>query len=302
MGVPVVFKKLIKTIVPNSVLNTLLYNKHTRLLRLKKTAKQRLTKRQLLRFDIHLTDHCNLKCKSCLHFSPLAPEIYQDVDILERDCARLAELTGGRVADICVLGGEPLLHPQITDCLDIARKYFPIDRIYIVTNGLLLPKQPEAFWKNCKKNNVGIDISLYPINLDLNKLKKLAEQHGVQLQFRGDPAVQRMKWTQQTLDLAGKQSISESHRICELANFCIQLINGKLYQCETTAFVKYFNGYFCKDLEITEKDYIDIYQAKELDEILNFLCKPTPFCRYCKTKEVNYIEWEHSKKEITEWT
>jgi MoaA/NifB/PqqE/SkfB family radical SAM enzyme len=293
-------KNLIKAFIPKFIRNKLMNNKYTRLFRLKYTAKKRLSKRALLRFDIHLTDHCNLKCKSCLHFSPLAPEIYQDVDILEQDCKRLSELTGGRVADICVLGGEPLLHPRITDCLDIARKYFPLDRIYIVTNGLLLQKQPQTFWENCEKNNIGIDISLYPIHLDLEKIKELAERYSIKLGMRGD---MRMRlWTRQTVDLKGKQNIKRSHKICELANFCIQLINGKLYQCETTAFIKHFNKYFNENLEVTENDYIDIYQVKDLDEILEFLCKPVPFCRYCKTKDVDFVKWEHSKKEIKEWT
>jgi sulfatase maturation enzyme AslB (radical SAM superfamily) len=128
MKVKKAIKKVLKKLVPRKVRNALINNKHIRLFRLKLTAKRRLEKRKLLRFDIHLTDHCNLRCKSCLHFSPLAPETYQDVDVLEKDCARLAELTGSRIADICVLGGEPLLHPRITDCLDIARNYFPHDK------------------------------------------------------------------------------------------------------------------------------------------------------------------------------
>jgi hypothetical protein len=236
-----------------------------------------------------------------LHFSPLAPKVFQDINILERDCKRLAELTSGRVADICVLGGEPLLHPQITACLDIARQYFPSDRIYIVTNGIVLLNQPAAFWENCVKNNIGIEISLYPIQLDLGKIKQTAKSYGIKIGFRGDPMVQRRTWTRQTLDLSGKQNIEESHKLCELANFCIQLIDGKLYQCETTAFIKYFNEYFHKNMEITEKDCVDIHKVKSLDEILEFLYKPMPFCRYCRTKEVDYVAWEHSKKEMTEW-
>ena len=299
-NVPKWVKKCIKTIVPKKILALLLYNKHTRLLYLR-TSKKAITKRSQLRFDIHLADHCSLKCKSCLHFSPLAPPVFQDTGILERDCERLAELTGGRVADICVLGGEPLLHPDTAGCLDITRKHFPADRIYIVTNGLLLLKQPEEFWQNCAKNKIEIEVSLYPVHLDLEKIKKTAEKHGIKLGLRGDPKIQRRTWMRQTLDLEGKQNGKKSHRVCELANFCVQLTDGKLYQCETAAFIKYFNEYFHKNLEITEKDYVDIYRVKNFDEILDFLCGPTPFCRYCKTAEVDYVDWENLKKTMEEW-
>jgi MoaA/NifB/PqqE/SkfB family radical SAM enzyme len=293
-------KKCITIILPPKIRDLFLYNKYTRLFLLK-SSKRSVTKRSQLRFDIHLTDHCNLQCKSCLHFSPLAPPVFQDTGILERDCKRLAELSGGRVADICVLGGEPLLHPDITGCLDIARKYFPVDRIYLVTNGLLLLKQTDTFWQNCAKNGIGIEVSLYPVDLDIEKIKERAEKQGIKIGFRGNPKTQRRTWTRQPLDLEGKQKGEKSHRMCELANYCIQLIDGKLYQCETTAFIKYFNEYFDKRLEITEKDYVDIHKVKDLEEILKFLCKATPFCRYCKTGEVDYVEWERSKKGMDEW-
>jgi hypothetical protein len=180
-----------------------------------------------------------------------------------------------------VLGGEPLLHPNITGCLDIARTYFPSDRIYIVTNGLLLLKQTDEFWQNCVKNDIGIEVSLYSVYLDLGKIKERAERWGIPIGFRGDLSTQRRTWTRQTLDLDGKQNIEKSHRLCELANFCIQ--------CETTAFIKYFNQYFNQSVETGENDYINIYQIKDLDEILEFLCKPISFCRYCKTKDVDFV-------------
>jgi hypothetical protein len=46
----------------------------------------------------------------------------------------------------------------------------------------------------------------------------------------------------------------------------------------------------------------DIYGVKDIGEILDFLCKPIPFCRYCKIKawEVG-VEWSVSKKRLTEW-
>jgi hypothetical protein len=186
--------------------------------------------------------------------------------------------------------------------LDIARKYFPIDRIYIVTNGILLHKQPESFWQNCIKNNIDIEISLYPININLDKIKQLAELYGVKLGLRGDPAVQKRAWLFQPLDILGKQDMVKSHKLCGLANLCFQLIDGKLYQCETTAFINYFNKYFNQKLQITENDYIDIYKAKSMKEILDFLCKPVPFCRYCDVKGRKALfQWGLSKKEISEW-
>ena len=71
----------------------------------------------------HLTDHCNLSCVRCSHFSPLAKSsFFIDVHLFERDCCRLAELTGGDVDEIQLSGGEPLLHPEVENLPYIVRK------------------------------------------------------------------------------------------------------------------------------------------------------------------------------------
>ena len=40
---------------------------------------------------------------------------------------------------------------------------------------------------------------------------------------------------------------------------------------------------------------------KDKEEILEFLAKPIPFCRYCKVRERKQQLWEVSKKDIKEW-
>ena len=49
------------------------------------------------KIDIHLVDHCNLNCRGCTHFSPLAQEFYLDLDSYECDLTRLSKLTRGDV-------------------------------------------------------------------------------------------------------------------------------------------------------------------------------------------------------------
>ena len=49
-------------------------------------------------------------------------------------------------------------------------------------------------------------------------------------------------------------------------------------------------------------DYIDIYKAKDKKEILEFLSKPVPFCRYCNVDNRKYsFDFEKSNKDINEW-
>jgi hypothetical protein len=109
-------------------------------------------------------------------------------------------------------------------------------------------------------------------------------------------------WQKVPLDLQGAQDIQTNFKICDMAGHCYQLVNGKLYQCAKSAYAKYFNDYFKQNLVITDDDYIDIYKAGSIDEILDWFCKPPPFCRYCNiNKKILSMEWGVSKKDINEW-
>ena len=78
----------------------------------------------LLRFEVHVAEHCNLSCRDCLHFSPLAKEEFLDIDEYRKDCARLSELFDSEVERLYLLGGEPLLHPNLVEIMKISREAF----------------------------------------------------------------------------------------------------------------------------------------------------------------------------------
>lgn len=58
-----------------------------------------------LRFQVQLTDHCNLNCINCLHCSPIAKKTFYPIDIYEKDIKRLASLSNGSAAWISLMGG-----------------------------------------------------------------------------------------------------------------------------------------------------------------------------------------------------
>ncbi|MDR2597140.1 MAG: radical SAM protein [Treponema sp.] len=250
--------------------------------------------------EVHVTEHCNLNCGGCNHFSCLAEEEYLEPQQFEKDIKRLSELTKD-FFNIKILGGEPLLHPRVTDFFDIARKYFPYTPIQITTNGLLLTKQPEDFWINCRKNKITISISQYPVKLDRKEIKKSGKKHKVKIVYTGSTAENRM--CKIPLDLSGSQDMKKSFQKCAISwGCCVTLRDSRIYTCCFAAHIKFFNRYFKQNLAITDDDYIDIYKVTNKDEIINFLEKPFPFCRYCKTSQTKFAQsWGISKKEITEW-
>jgi hypothetical protein len=54
--------------------------------------------------------------------------------------------------------------------------------------------------------------------------------------------------------------------------------------------------------EVSENDRIDIYKAKDIGEILDFLAKPMQFCRYCDFSNISFgKKWAVSEKKLSEW-
>lgn len=252
---------------------------------------------------LHLADHCNLNCRGCDNFSALAPEKFADIHTFENDCAQVSKLANGKIAEIQLLGGEPLLHPQVIEFLEITRKYFPKNTINIVTNGILLKKQPDEFWESCRKNDIRIIVTKYPIKTDYQLIKEITKKQGVPFSFYGNTETVDKTMQLIPLDVEGKQNAQDSFLRCTRANRCISVDNGKLYTCSLIPYVKYFSKTFEKKLDVTEKDYIDIYKAESLDEILQFVSKPVPFCRFCDMKGiVDGIPFDTTKKSIKEWT
>jgi len=268
-------------------------------------ARKRLKKREILNFSINLTDHCNLNCKGCNHFAPIAEENYYSVDLMEKDFKRICELANGRIDRVGLIGGEPLLHPNLIDILNIAGKYFfGIDRLELTTNGILLLKQEHTFWETCKKNNIIIDVSQYPIKLPYKEMEAKARHYGVNFEYkrrRDGTAVSYMH--KLPLNQSGTGDYKKNFYYCPLGNTCIALEAGRIYTCQMVTTVKHFNKYFSTNLIVSEKDYIDIYAVQTIEEIFHFLCKPIPFCRYCEVKNffVENINYEQSKKQIHEW-
>jgi molybdenum cofactor biosynthesis enzyme MoaA len=235
-----------------------------------------LSKPHISYVETHLTDHCNLNCKGCGHFSPLAPETFADLRTFEKDLQELsAKLTFGTFR---LMGGEPLLHPEIVGFTKAARKYLPDAEIAIVTNGIKLPQMDETFWHALKENNVKIHLSKYPTLPDFTALLKSKN-----VVFE----VTDYSYFSQALNFEGNFDIIASHKNCKI-NICHNLRSSKLYACPLI-----YAGYFSNDITLPEP--IDFYKLTGA-EIKKALEKPQIACKYCDTYNPRIFKWERNDK------
>ena len=254
----------------------------------------------VINLEVNVCDHCNLNCQSCNHFSPLIKEKNLDEEQYIRDLNRINNIYSGKVGRIMLLGGEPLMNDRITEICEVTRKILPDSAVYICTNGLMFPQMDKKFWRICREKEIGIKVTKYPVSFDYEYWQHYAEINGVSM---SDESTEEVKTTYKLpLSTEAKWNPWHNYMKCYLANQCVVLRDGKLYTCPIGAWVDYLNKYFGLELPELDANAIDIYENDNVEQIEDFLKKPTSLCAYCGIDKYEYdIPWAISKREIKEW-
>ncbi len=256
--------------------------------------------------EVDIVGHCNLNCKGCTHFSPIADKTFIDVESFANDLHRLSEIiSGDYFGTLYILGGEPLLHPNLVSILRISRECYPKQVIKIITNGLLLSKMNDDFWDCCEELQIIIEVTKYPIKYDYSDLNSIVSNRRkkVKIQYKGRTKFFVKKQYKLPIDIKGNQDMEYSYRHCFMGGSCLNLSKGHLYTCSYAAFIERFNKHFGLNIPITQEDGIDIYDASlTVRDILETMSKPIPLCKYCAVKDREYgLRWETSQRNIDEW-
>jgi len=243
--------------------------------------------------EMHLTDHCNLNCMGCGHFSPIADKWFADISRHDKDMQRLCTLFSN-IKTLRLMGGEPLLHPQVEHFFSITRQYFPKTDIKLVTNGILLKQMPESFWKSCIKNNIVIEWTVYPpLANNINYIKSYIQSKGVSFN------VSKCTNFHSNMNPLGNSDPKKSFQFCRSQYFCPFLREGKIYSCGRQVLSNYFNKLFKTRVPIS--GYIDIHIANLSGwDILYSINKFSDTCNYCSDK-IRWFDWRKSEKDISEW-
>lgn len=90
---------------------------------------------------VEITDHCNLRCPVCYAESgPLRPG-FRDLETIERMLDAVVA-NEGEPDVVQISGGEPTIHPQFFEVLDLARAR-PIKHLMVNTNGVRIAHDEE---------------------------------------------------------------------------------------------------------------------------------------------------------------
>lgn len=238
--------------------------------------------------EYHIAEHCNLNCKSCFHFSNLVKEVeFGNFEQYIRDLKQLSTLFSN-IKNIHLIGGEPLLNPELPQFIHVTRQLLPKTKIHILTNGMLIPQMSENLLKAIQTCNVQMRVSIYkPMIEKREQIIDFLEKHRIK-HWVSDPYFYFAKYINPEGNSNPKKAVSG----CP-ASRCTFLSNGQIARCALPFNIKYFNHHFEKSIDMM-KDRIDIYD-KQLDgfKIKQRLLKPMSACRHCK--KIQWTPWEQSK-------
>jgi len=243
-----------------------------------------------------VTRNCNLNCKLCSHFAPLVSgKKHYNFELFQRDSKRIAEIFD-TIDEIGLWGGEALLVENLGDYIRHARKIFPMSRIVIGTNGLLLKKINNDVFGAMKETGAMFAISLYPPTLDqIEEIKELLDKNGIAARYPGGIKIDKFF---RRYDLIGKNDIEKRYDACE-SKFCTTVFEGKMAACYFPICATDFNKAFEEGFDVME-DIIDIYDESICrDVLLRRVRTPLKACRYCG--EIKLEDWgvagKHSEKQ-----
>lgn len=269
----------------------------TKLNKIKRKIKSCILKKDWRFLEIHIVEHCNLNCKGCAHFAPIAEKSCISLNKLESMYKNLKPIYNSFFKSIHLIGGEPLLHPEIGKVIELTRKYFPKKEIQIVTNGIKIPKMPEEFFEKCNKNNIVFNISRYPISINYKEICKKLRKYKIKVLI----SKKIKKFIYYPLDSKGEKNPLESYNKCKYGGKCIQLKDNKLFSCFLSAYISHINKYYGTCFTHQKEDYLMIDRPITKEVFQNFVSTPKPFCKFCKMKESNKFKWQLSTKKKEEW-
>ena len=287
-----------------------------------------MTKHHFEKIEFYITNVCNLTCERCNRFNNFNFKGWQRWSDYEADYEKWAEYID--IKHIIILGGEPLLNPDILDWVHGINRIFKRN-VQILSNGTRLNHVKGLYEALQVKNWIGI--SWHNINtideFDVEVRKFL--KGNVQRVERGhklnqfdaadfvyiDDNLQIPVWVQDsfypssiipsergTLTLHNSDP-NEAHGVCGFVKYKnYHFIRGKLYKCGPVALFPEFDQQHNLDISIEDRTLLNSYQPLVVSDypklgakFIEQLDQSIPQCKFCPSKMNNLQIFATSKNQ-----
>lgn len=255
----------------------------------------------LVHLETHVCDHCNLNCKQCNNFSPFVESPrYADPALFERDLERLSTMFS-RIGRFFLLGGEPLLAPEL--CCEMVRAYrrhFPEGELRVLTNATLVKAMRPEFWECLRENDVIVHISLYPpVKPHISEIVRRLEEERVLYLIHREVTAFSKHWT-----LYPFEDAALSNERCGSGG-CHYLRDGLLSKCPDALLIGNMSGALgMAEESLNSADAILLTDTGEdAREIIRRLDGPCDLCKRCTFNRMERKQWEQvdGKPDPSDW-
>lgn len=220
--------------------------------------------------DVRLTKACDNRCEFCIEREGLESLGNTKVDKL------IASTIKSGKKDILILGGEPLLNPQIAlEYIKGIREY--VETIYLTTSlpKSLTTKEGNKIFREIIKLLDGINISVHHNLSEINNSVLKSTNPFNRIEFLSE----MLKWD----EFANKTRI------------CCNLVSGYIDSKENIdSFVKDMSKIGVKHIKLNELQNVDADTYMSFEEVYNLNMK-SPFAYGCQT-DISHIFKEYSMK------
>jgi organic radical activating enzyme len=245
--------------------------------------------------ELSITEHCNFTCRACCHLSPVIPKEALPPEDIAKDLSLLAQYY--RVEHVRLVGGEPFLHPQLTDVIAAVRSSGITSRIRVITNGSLPQRMTPKIWTMIDEIHISIYPGKEPSAATLQLFRQLADEHGTDL------VIKHFNWFRESYSELGIDDDTLVRRIyqtCQIAHIwrCHTVRHGYFYRCPQSVFIPRIISGGESHLE----DRLAITGSPDFGErLLAFLERPEPLaaCRHCLGSSGKIFE--HSQVARSGW-
>ncbi|MCR5669033.1 MAG: radical SAM protein [Lachnospiraceae bacterium] len=244
-------------------------------------------------FEVPVTDQCNLNCRGCIFGCNSMQMGNEHVDTRQvvADIKRMAELFCD-VPWVRILGGEPLMHPDIMEILSVARASFPDAEIDLCTNGILIPKLDEKIFQELEELNISIHVSGYPPTERMaEKIECVLKKYHLPYTFLHRPEFFKF-YTKAPI-----HQMIQNYENCPTSG-CWEVYRGKIMRCSAVIAYQKLNKQFGTKYDIVENvDWFDLYSDEwdgvNLKKALNHASHA---CKYCDLENKEMFDWHNGGK------
>ena len=228
--------------------------------------------------DIVVTERCSLKCESCSNLM----QYYAKPKHIQTDTILLALeniLEATPVDTIRLIGGEPLLHPDLPSILDVLHSNYQgrYQTIEIYTNATLKPSQ-ELIDSSIRSSAVFYISDYRELSRNLSTFISVLNNNNISYALESN-----LNW-QDCGTITPTQEVSQ---VSKYSNCCVSktfsLIGSRLYSCPFSA---NFHNLYTESA--TPRDCIDVLSSSSLRKSLFSLLKnndPLTACANCHGRD-----------------